>query len=257
MMPHEHTPGWGMAPVLFSIGVVAVSSYAVFMTLAVVVGALLFWRETRLQQKSFGENTIYLPLAALVGGALGAKLPMVILYWRTIVAHFPDLTILLSGRSITGGMIGGVVAVIVVRRKLKITARTGDLFVPAIAAGVAIGRIGCFLRGCCYGTPTTLPWGVNFGDGVARHPTQLYEALFVLVLLALAYIALRRRPNPPGMVFAAFMISYFSFRFLIEFIRVEDVFWHQLTAFQWISGGVVLFYVIDLANLLTIARSQK
>jgi phosphatidylglycerol---prolipoprotein diacylglyceryl transferase len=225
-----------------------IPSYSVFMSLAVVVGLLLFWRET-FRQKAISERSFYVLLAALFGGALGAKLLVVVLHWHTVAARFPDLSALISGRSIVGGLIGGAAGVFLAKRWLGITARTGNLFVPGIAAGVAVGRLGCFLRGCCYGKPTALPWGVDFGDGVPRHPTQLYEALFMAVVLCLGLAAVRRLPNPPGLVFALLMIVYFTFRFLIEFVRCEEMSAFGLTFFQWLSAGVVVFYGMDLIRL--------
>jgi len=240
---------WGLRPVLFSVGGWSVPSYSFFMILAVVVGLLLFWRETP-RQKAVSERTFHVLLGALFGGVLGSKLPMIILYWREMLAEFPRLTMLVSSRSIVGGLVGGAVGVFLVKKWMGITGRRGNLFVPGIAAGVAIGRLGCFLRGCCYGQPTHLPWGVDFGDGVCRHPTQIYEALFMIVVLGLGLVAVRRVPEPAGLVFKIFMITYFGFRFLIEFIRDEKVVWYGFTLFQLVSAAMVVFYVIDVMLLL-------
>ena len=240
---------WGIRPVLFSVNGWAVPSYSFFMMLAVAVGLLLFWRETRRQQAA-SERTFYVLLGALFGGVLGAKVPMIVLYWREMLAELPRLTLLISSRSIVGGLVGGAIGVWLVKRRLGITGRRGNLFVPGIAAGVAIGRLGCFLRGCCSGKPTGLPWGVDFGDGIARHPTQLYEALFMVVVLAVGLVAVRRFPEPAGMVFKVFMIAYFAFRFLIEFIRDEKVVWQGFTLFQLVSIAMVLFYAADVAILI-------
>jgi phosphatidylglycerol:prolipoprotein diacylglycerol transferase len=105
------------------------------------------------------------------------------------------------------------------------------LFAPAIALGVAIGRIGCFLRGCCFGKETSLPGGVDFGDGILRHPTQLWESIFMFLLFG--FLMWKRTKNPkPGELFRILGISYFGFRFLIEFIRVEKIAFFGLTWFQ-------------------------
>lgn len=245
---------WGPRPVLFMVGRWPVPSYSFFMVLAVVVGLLLFWRETRRQQAA-SERTFYVLLGALFGGALGAKLPMMVLYGREMLAELPRLTLLISSRSIVGGLAGGAIGVWLVKRRLGITGRRGNLFVPGIAAGVAIGRLGCFLRGCCGGKPTGLPWGVDFGDGIARHPTQLYEALFMLAVLAVGLVAVRRFPEPAGLVFKAFMIVYFTFRFLIEFIRDEKLVWQGFTLFQLVSIAMVVFYAVDMAILMK--RTQE
>ena len=102
--------------------------------------------------------------------------------------HLHDLSYLVGGKTIAGALLGGLFAVEAMKRYIGLHQSTGDLLAIPIAAGVAIGRIGCFLTGLSdntYGTPTSLPWGIDFGDGVRRHPTQLYEIAFLLVLLAI------------------------------------------------------------------------
>ena len=233
-------PTWGVRPVLFHLGPLPVPSYAVFVTLGLAAGLWVYWREAR-RQRAASENTFYILMAGLTGGVIGAKIPILVLEWKNLAAHFPDPGPLVSGRSIVGGLVGGALAVVLVKRWLGIRDRRGNLFAPAIALGVAVGRIGCFLEGCCYGIPTRLPWGVDFGDGIPRHPTQLYESAFLLGL----FLVLRRaqpRVTAPGLLFRALMIAYMSFRFLVEFIRVEPTGWLGLTLFQWIALLAVLYY---------------
>jgi phosphatidylglycerol---prolipoprotein diacylglyceryl transferase len=233
---------WGIRPVLFSLGPIEVPSYSFFMALAVAVGALVYWREAR-HQRTVSENTFYILMAGLLGGALGAKLPILVLYWREIVIE-RGWSLLVSGRSIVGGLVGGTLSVLLLKRVMGINERKGNLFAPAIALGMVIGRVGCFLRGCCFGTATSLPWGTDFGDGVARHPTQLYEAVFMLGMFGVLTWMKRRSPRP-GALFRLLMIVYFSFRFLSEFIRVEGDPFLGLTFFQWISLVVLAWYAKD------------
>src|SRR6185312_14251999 len=101
-------------------------------------------------------------------------------------------------------------AVEIVKRFLAIRSRTGDLFAVPLCVGIAIGRIGCFFAGLAddtYGKPTSLPWGVNFGDGIPRHPTQLYEVLFLLVLGVILF-RWNAKPHTNGVIFRAFMAAY-------------------------------------------------
>lgn len=232
---------WGVCPV-FHIGPVTVPSYEVFVTLA-VIAALGVYLWTAERHAKFGKETYSLLLAALVGGALGAKLPIWVMHYRQITDALPNLTPFLSGRTIVGGLIGGVLAVEMVKKRRGIAGKTGDLFAPAIALGIGIGRIGCLLRGCCYGRPTILAWfGINLGDGVPRFPTQIIESIFGFLLFAYL-LWLRKRLWEEGRLFAIFMLAYFTFRFGIEFLRQEPRGLLGLTLAQCVSLGVIGYYL--------------
>ena len=190
-------------------------------------------------------DTIDVPLrwsviaAAFVGGALGSK----ILYWAedpaATATHWRDFTYLMGGKTIVGGLIGGWIAVELMKKYVGISESTGDLFAVPLAVGIAIGRIGCFLTGLSdktYGTATSLPWGVDFGDAVRRHPTQLYEAVFLIGLAVALYrllpvgdaacrVSTREiagRPLHSGDVFKLFMVSYLGFRLGLDFWKPSD-----------------------------------
>lgn len=238
---------WGISPVLFTLWNIQVPSYSFFVGLGLFVGLAIYWLEAR-KQKTVNEHTLYILLAALVGGVIGAKLATLIAYW-SVFWETKDLSILIYGKSIVGGLIGGTIAVLLLKKKLGIKEKKGNLFAPAIALGVAIGRIGCFLRGCCYGVETSLPWGVDFGDGIFRHPTELYESIFMLGMFV--YLQWKKNQHPkPGQLFKILMIAYFTFRFCLEFIRVEPVFFLGLTIFQWLS-------LLALGYLVLMNRSHR
>jgi phosphatidylglycerol:prolipoprotein diacylglycerol transferase len=97
---------------------------------------------------------------------------------------------LMGGKTIVGALIFGLISVELMKRYIGVRQSTGDLYAIPLALGIAIGRIGCFLTGLSdntYGTPTTLPWAINFGDGIPRHPTQLYEIVFLMLLIPILY----------------------------------------------------------------------
>ena len=101
----------------------------------------------------------------------------------------------MGGKTIVGALIGGLITVEVTKRYIGFRTSTGDLYAIPLALGIAIGRVGCFLTGLSdntYGSPTTLPWGINFDDGIPRHPTQFYEIAFLLLLIPFLYQALKR-----------------------------------------------------------------
>ncbi len=176
--------------------------------------------------------------AAFVGGVFGAKVPFA-------VGADPasETAWLADGKTIVTGLIGAYLAVELVKRVLGIRAKTGDTFALPLAFALAVGRWGCFFNGCCYGTSTNLPWGVDFGDGLRRHPTQAYESLFHLALAGVL-VVLTVRDLIPTHRLQFYLIAYASFRFATEFVRPEPVYALDLTYYQWASAvlaaGLVL-----------------
>jgi len=233
---------WGVRPILFYIGNTPVPSYTFFIALAFIVGLLVYFLEAK-KSKSLGESNIYIIFGALIGGAIGAKLLDFVIEYRYFLENSPGLDAIFFGKTIVGGLIGGLVGVKIAKKIFKINEKKGNLFAPAIAIGVAIGRLGCFFRGCCYGKATFLPWGVNFGDGILRHPTQIYESIFMFAMFI--YLESRKKDSKPGQLFKILMLYYFIFRFFIEFIRVGSIFMFGLTAFQIISLFVIIYLVKD------------
>jgi prolipoprotein diacylglyceryltransferase len=166
--------------------------------------------------------------AAFVGGVLGAKLPFAL-------GGDAGTDWLADGKTITTGLIGAYLAVELVKMALGVRVKTGDAFALPLALALAVGRWGCFFNGCCHGTPTDLPWGVDFGDGVRRHPTQAYESLFHLGMAGVL-IVLTVRDRLAGHRLQLYLIAYGLFRFATEFIRPEPEYTLGLTYYQWASA---------------------
>jgi phosphatidylglycerol---prolipoprotein diacylglyceryl transferase len=162
--------------------------------------------------------------AAAVGALVGARAlglleqaPRMGFRWSEVLQP--------GGKTIVGGLLGGWIAVEVLKRVMGIRSRTGDLLAVPLCVGIAVGRLGCFFAGLAddtYGVATTLPWGVDFGDGVRRHPTQLYEFLF-LIALGWGLWRWMQRPRAEGQVFRVFLAAYLGWRFLIDFIKPQPV----------------------------------
>lgn len=237
---------WGIHPILLRIDPLRVESYSFFMLLALVVGLAVFLFYVKRLKKS-NSHSLSILIAALVGGVLGAKIPIWLTQYPQIAEEGWSIDAILTGRTIVGGLIGGTLAVWWIKRRLSIKQRIGNAIAPAIAVGIAVGRWGCFLRGCCFGKQTTLPWGVDFGDGVLRHPTQLYESLFGVIAFLMLMFLLRKK-QPDGLLFVWFMIAYFLFRFFLEFIRVEPRVLFGLTGYQYAAIVVLVYYVIKIAR---------
>jgi len=182
-----------------------------------------------------------LGLAALVGGAFGAKLPFVLSPqegWLGGPAWIAD------GKTITTGLIGAYLAVEIAKLALGIHVKTGDTFALPLALAMAVGRLGCFFNGCCAGLPTALPWGVDFGDGVRCHPTQLYECVFHLIMAGVLW-ELMRRNWLRNQRLKLYLIAYGCFRFLTEFIRPEPRGWLGLTFYQWVALFLIVAMTIQ------------
>ena len=226
-----------------------------FEALAYFVAArVFFWYRRRT-----GDTVDYVArwsivAAASVGAVIGSK----VLYWledpALTWAHRTDPVFLMEGKTIVGGLLGGLLLVEFIKHQLGIRERTGDLFAVPLSVGMVIGRIGCFLTGLddhTYGTATSLPWGVDFGDGIRRHPTQLYEAL-VCLALAIFLHRMLRRPHESGDVFKAFMVAYLGLRFALDFIKPYDPpVLLGLQSIQWTCLLGLAFYARDIRRWLT------
>lgn len=234
---HFHPINWGLRPILFSLGPYVISSYTFFVILALITGSLIYYREAR-KIKSDNEHTFFIAIAALIGGAIGSKIPVWLSYASFVSSSTFDA--ILSGKTIIGGFIGGALAVTILKKYLKIKGKKGNLFAPSIALGVAVGRVGCLLQGCCYGIATNLPWGINFGDGIKRHPTQIYEILFSLLMFFYLQKAKKRQPAP-GALLKTYFLSYFIFRFFLEFIKYEPKMLFNLTIYQYLTFFAILY----------------
>ena len=196
------------------------------------------------------ESTLWLIVACVFGALFGAKL----LAW---LESFPlhrdqnQLLALISGKTIVGGLLGGWIGIEIAKKHLGIRHSTGDAFVFPLIFGIAVGRIGCFLTGLAdhtHGIASSLPWAVDFGDAISRHPTQLYEVFFLLVLgITLYFHARRTRPN--GELFRLFLASYLAFRFSVEFIKPSPKPYLHLSAIQWASLCGLTVCIWQIANL--------
>lgn len=234
-------------PVDLRLGPLALNAHQVFEFLAYLVGFRMFL----LLRRRAGDVVAprarwWIVAAAIVGGALGSRL----LYWfedpTETLARLDDPAFLLGGKTVVGGLIGGLVGVELTKKVLGVSGRTGDLFALPLAVGIAIGRVGCFLAGLpdrTFGTETSLPWGVDFGDGVHRHPAQLYEALFLAGLAAVLASA-ARRPHAQGGIFRLFMMAYLTFRVLVDAIKPDPRLALGLSAIQWAALLTLTYYVL-------------
>jgi phosphatidylglycerol:prolipoprotein diacylglycerol transferase len=204
------------------------------------------------------KNRLSIILGAIIGAFLGSRLigylenPLITLNAQTIIQ-------LLNTKSIMGGLAGGLIGVEAAKKIIQEKHSSGDLFTLPIILGVIIGRIGCFLSGTnefTYGSETNLITGMDLGDGLQRHPTVLYEVVFLIIL----FIILKRIKTVAevenGLLFKLFMISYFGFRFFIEFIKPNVFFVSGLSSIQWLCIACWIYYFNTFIKLTKYAYKK-
>ena len=251
-----------MYPELFRIGNFPINTYGVLLALAflaaLLVAARLGARDGLPRERLF-DLGLWLLLAAIVGSKV--LLLVVEPEYRNAPLRLLSLDFLRSGGVFYGGFLGAVVtAYVLVRRYQLPWWRTADAFAPGIALGQAIGRQGCFAAGCCWGKPTTLPWGVRFSElgqqvtGVPidthLHPTQLYESFAAFLFFALL-LWLHRRKTFNGQVILAYGVLYGATRFVIEFFRDDprgDLF--GLTTLTHLSTSQLISLLVGVTSLV-------
>ena len=233
-----------MRPVLFQLGALPIRSYGLLIAVAFMVG---IWIARRRAANSPYDPDIIIDLSVIVilVSIVGARLAYVFVRWY----HYQDdllgiLRIWEGGLAQYGGMVAGALAGLWFFRRRGVDMWAGaDLVAPSLAMGVTIGRIGCFLNGCCYGKICEHPWGVVFSEdsiagmryaGVHLHPTQLYESFLGLVVFFVLLAADRRKPFD-GFLLWLFVLLLSVYRFLIEPLR-----YHESVSMAFRSGPVAL-----------------
>jgi phosphatidylglycerol:prolipoprotein diacylglycerol transferase len=243
-----------MYPTLFRIGDFSLSSHTAMMVVAYLVAYVITLSEFK--RKGISENLcdIFL-IAALIGGIGGAKI--LFLYQNATLSDFisQPLQYLASGITFYGGLIGAIILFILAARWKKISFwLVTDAAAPGLILAYAIGRIGCFLVGDDYGTPTNLPWAISFPNGSPPttervHPTQLYDTLLMFLTFVVIW-KIRKRKLPTGSLFAITLVILGIERFLIEFIRnTTPSFIPGLTQAQLISIGIAIVGIYKLIQL--------
>jgi len=223
-------------------------------TAAYVVGSGVYWYCARkTPQPPLGDSLLLIGGAAL-GALLGSKALHVLEHLPSLAVS-SDFHLWLAGKSILGGLMGGTLGVEIVKRYVGWRQPTGDPWVPALVAGLLVGRLGCQLSGTwdlTYGIPTAVPWAWNYGDGVGRHPTAIYEMILVALVFGLTLLM----PLPKGGRFAMFMIGYCAIRLGLEWLKppfgesapdtLPVALYAHLTAIQWAALLGLAWYFLLL-----------
>jgi phosphatidylglycerol:prolipoprotein diacylglycerol transferase len=233
-------------------------------------GFLIALKVAAMRGKKFGVEAnlvMDLGLYILVSALIGAKLLLLIVDWQHY-QHDP-WSLVRSGGVFYGGLVAAVATSIWFFYKHKLSVWTMcDILAPSVALGHAIGRLGCFSAGCCYGRPTTMPWGVTFTDpyareivgvplGIALHPTQLYEAFVEFAIFGiLIYMSTKKKFD--GQIFWSYVAFYSTARFVIEHFRGDLdrglAFGGAVSTSQIIA---VVLLVVAIFALLTLRRMPQ
>ena len=231
-------------PVNIPIGSSFIPVHFICETLAYFLGYRYYaWlrKNTRDQITSSQRLTIF--IGAAFGAFIGSHL-VGIFENPALLSHF-DLIYFMGNKTIVGGMLGGLIGVELIKKRMGVTVSSGDLMVYPLILAMIIGRTGCFLAGLedgTYGIASHLPWAINFGDGIRRHPTNLYEICYWMILWIMLRQIERKHELSDGSRFKILMASYLVFRLLVEFIKPDYFFSFGLSVIQLVSLAGILYY---------------
>jgi prolipoprotein diacylglyceryltransferase len=231
-------------PVNIPIGKSSIPVHFVCETLAYFLGYRYYtWLRRNVNDLISSEHRLIIFIGAAFGAFVGSH--VVGVFENPVMLSKFNLIYFMGNKTIVGGMLGGLIGVELTKKKIGVTVSSGDLMVYPLILAMIIGRTGCFLAGLedgTYGVASNLPWAINFGDGIRRHPTNLYEIVF----WALLWIALKaieaRHSFTDGSRFKIFMAAYLLFRITIEFIKPEYFFSFGLSVIQLVCIAGILYY---------------
>ncbi|QKX03499.1 diacylglyceryl transferase [Aquimarina sp. TRL1] len=198
------------------------------------------------------SNRLTIIIGAVFGAFIGSRV-IGFLENPVSVSSIEQVLQLLNTKTIMGGLFGGLLGVELIKKIIGERSSSGDLFTFPLILGIAIGRVGCFLYGIhefTYGKPTTFFTGMDLGDGVLRHPLALYELVFLGVLWKVLQAVAKRKDSVSGIVFKYFMIAYFSFRFVIEFLKPNVFLVFGLSSIQYLCILCTIYYRTTIRKLL-------
>lgn len=204
------------------------------------------------------NNRLTIIIGAIIGAVIGSRL---VAYLENPITYLdiPTIINLLNNKTVMGGLFGGLLGVEIAKFICKEKNSSGNLFTFPLIVGIFIGRIGCFLTGInefTYGKETTFFMGMNLGDGIKRHPTSLYELIFLIFLFIFLKAIEKKCSQHPGLLFKIFMLSYFGFRFCIEFIKPNVFFTLGLSSIQILCIICWIYYLPTLKKIINYAYQK-
>jgi phosphatidylglycerol:prolipoprotein diacylglycerol transferase len=222
--------------------------HSAFEWAAIFSGARIYLRSGNTSLRALGATRNFgVIFGCVIGAAVGNKA----VHWFQRADQWPLLRespwLVFQGQSIVGALLGGLLGVEIAKKIVGVKESTGDRFVVPILVGLIVGRIGCLIAGLqddTYGVPTDLPWGLDFGDGIRRHPTQIYDMLFAGVALVLLRQARPVLAPESGLQFKLLLAGYLLWRLLIDGLKPVPYVWPGgLGGIQVVCIGALILYL--------------
>ncbi len=243
-----------MHPILVQLGPVTIRYYGLMYVIAICIGMWLLSVEVKRQRIPLATERLFdLLLWVIPAAIIGARLYYVAFQWGYYVRYPLDiLKIWQGGLAIHGGVLGGALALFVFARRVRVPFwRLTDALAPSLILGQAIGRIGNLMNGDAFGLTTSLPWGIRFPadspagrafPNQATHPTMIYEMLGNLMVFALLWFVLRKRPHRDGFIASMYFVLYSGVRFLVSFVRADSLWLGPLRIAQVVSVVLIIVF---------------
>ena len=253
-----------MFPVLIKIGPITIHTYGFLIAIGFLIALALASREAK-KEDIPNETIVDIGFYALISGIIGSRLFFIFTNWQHYLEHPIDMVKIWEGGLVFyGGMLFALPTVIWYTKKKGLSLwQTADIWAPSIAIGHAIGRLGCFCAGCCYGRPAEgLPWAVTFTNpdslaiiGTPLHPTQLYEsgAEFLNFLIL---ITLRRYQSFKGQLFWVYILNYSIIRSVVELFRGDEVRGFLFPGFSYSQSISIVMFSTAVAFLFILKKRK-
>jgi prolipoprotein diacylglyceryltransferase len=215
------------------------------------LGSFLYWRLSKNDGIS-PSMRVSLLIGTTAGALIGSRL-LGSLENPSLFLQPPTLLYYYASKTIIGGIAGGILGMEIGKKIIGYRSSTGDKIAIPLLVAILVGRIGCLFTGVIDGTvgnACNYFWCFNQGDGIARHPTSLYEIVFVFLLIIIV-LQLQKKRLYPGVIFRVSIISYFLFRFFIEFIKPINSFVFEFSAIQVVCILYAIWYAYDIKRIIS------
>jgi phosphatidylglycerol:prolipoprotein diacylglycerol transferase len=242
-----------MHPILFKLWKLEIRTYGVMIAIGIILGTIIAMKEGRrkgIRDSDINDFLFY----GIIFGIIGARIYYVLFSDpNTYLKNpFDIIAVWKGGLAIHGGVIGGFITAVIFCKKRNISfLKFADTLTPSLILGQGIGRIGCLSAGCCYGVPTSLPWGIKFTNieamaplNIYLHPTQIYEFLLDMIVFIIIW-RFRKRINLDGGLFLLYLLSYGIVRFFVEIFRGD-----KLMIFGLISAAQTMSIIFIISSII-------